>query len=423
MEYKKLTKKNYNLHCIRTDRFKAINVDVFFTKEVLKEDISYSNLLCDILVYTSKKYNTKNKFAIKLEELYSMKCNSNFFVRGNLECINLSTEFLNPKYTDKSMYRESLNFLKEVLLNPNTKDEEFDKTIFDLTKNNLKTRLEALKVNAFLKSELQYRSIMYAGTPSANSILGKIEDYDKISAKKLYTFYKKLFQDYKIDVVVIGNITEEDESIIFDEIDNVFKSVMPKPINELNPFIEHKSSHRVKKVIEEDNFKQSQLYMGYRMKEVSEHELHYVLKVYNVILGKMNNSILFEKLRGENSLCYFINSRANIYNPSVTINSGINKVNFEKSVKLIKECIVDMTNPKKIKPLFNFALKSINTILNDYYDDVYAIIDYYYKLEFENVESIEEEREKLSNVTIEDIVNFGKKLYLTTVYLLEGKSE
>lgn len=423
MEYKKLTRDNFNIHFIRTDRFKAINIDIFFTKKFKKEDISYANLLCNMLVYTSKKYNTKNKYAIKLEELYSMKCGSTFGLRGSSEYINLGIEFINPKYTEKSMYIESLNFLKEVLFNPDIEKDKFNEKIFDINKNNLKTQLDTLKTNPSLFSSLQYRSVMYAGTATAHCVLGKEKDYDKINSKNLYNFYKTLFRDFKIDIVVVGEIETEEEQIIFDAIDNMFKNITPKKLKSFDLYIKYKHNSKVNQVIEKGKFNQSKLYMGYRFKDISEVELKYVLTLYNIILGNINNSVLFESLRTKNYLCYHIGSRKNTYNTSITINSGINKVNFDKAVKLIKQSIKDMTKEEKIKPKLNIALKAMNTILNDYYDDVYSIIDYYYNLEFETLDSIEERREKLMNVKVEDIVNLGNKAYLTTIYMLEGENE
>lgn len=423
MEYKKFTRDSFNIHFVKTDRFKAINVDIFFTKEFKKEDVSYANLLCNMLTYTSKKYNTKNKYAIKLEELYSMKCSSTFGIHGNTEYINLSIEFINPKYTEKSMHIESLSFLKEILFNANIKKDKFDDKIFDINKNTLKTQLDTLKANPRLFSDLKYRSFMYAGTPTANCILGNDKDYNKISSKKLFNFYKTLFKDFKIDIIVVGEVNNDEEEVIFDSIDNMFKNVIPKKLKKPNLYIGYKYNSKVKQIIEKGKFNQSQLYMGYRFKDINEFELKYVLTLYNIILGNIGTSVLFESLRTKNYLCYSIGSRKNIYNTSLTVTSGINKVNFNKAVELIEQSIKDMTDEKKIKSKLNVALKTMNTILNDYYDDVYSIIDYHYNLEFETLDSIEERREKLMNITINDIVNLGKKAYLTTIYMLEGENE
>lgn len=423
MEYKKITRDSFNIHFIKTDRFKAVNIDIFFTKKFKKEDISYANLLCKMLTYTSKKYNTKNKLAIKLEELYSLKYGSIFSVRGNAEHINLGIEFINPKYTEEGMYKESLNFLKEVLFNPHIEKNGFNHKIFDINIENLKTQIDTLKVNPELFSFFKYRSIMYEGTPTAYSLLGTEFDYEKINPKKLYNFYKTLFKDFKIDIIVAGDLEEREENIILEAIEDMFKNIKPKKIKEIDLYIKYKPTSKVKEVIEKGEFNQSQLYMGYRFKDINEFELKYVLVIYNAILSKIDNSVLFESLRINNYLCYSIDSSKNNYNTSITINSGINKVNFNKAVDLIKKSIEDMTDIKNINSKLNVALKTLNTIINDYYDDVYSLIDYYYSNEFEALGSIEERREKLMSITAEDVVTLGTKAYLSTIYMLEGANE
>ena len=79
--------------------------------------------------------------------------------------------------------------------------------------------------------------------------------------------------------------------------------------------------------------------MGYRLNNLDFHEMNHVLRIYNTILGTMNDSILFNIVREGNSLCYTIGSYYSKYNPSLTIYAGINKKNYELTVKLIKECV------------------------------------------------------------------------------------
>jgi predicted Zn-dependent peptidase len=119
MNYKKILKDNYTLHLVDTDRFKMMNVVVFFSKKFDKEDLKYGGLLVKNLVYSSKKYNTKNKIAIVGEELYGAGVSSSFNVIGNTSEIVFSLEFLNPKYTSADYLEKSVDFLYEVLFNPN----------------------------------------------------------------------------------------------------------------------------------------------------------------------------------------------------------------------------------------------------------------------------------------------------------------
>ena len=100
MEYKKIVENNYTLHLINTDRFKSMNIVVFLTKKFDKNDIPFGNLLCKNMVYTSQKYNTKNKMAIIGEELYGASVSASFGISGKTESYVFSLDFLNPKYTD-----------------------------------------------------------------------------------------------------------------------------------------------------------------------------------------------------------------------------------------------------------------------------------------------------------------------------------
>lgn len=167
-------------------------------------------------------------------------------------------------------------------------------------------------------------------------------------------------------------------------------------------------------------FKQSRLLIGYKIKDPTYHELNHVLKVYNTMLGTMNDSLLFNVVREKNSLCYSIGSYFSKYNSALTIYAGINKDNADKSIELIKKCVEMMGDKKVINSLYNYALKTINTYLNNYYDDVTSQINKYYIGEFEITEDIETLREKLNSVTVDEIVELNKKINIQTIYLLKG---
>ena len=71
MKYKKINFGPYNLHMIKTNRFKITTIELIFCNEVKKEEITITNFLASAMCYTTKKYNTKIEFAKKLEELYA----------------------------------------------------------------------------------------------------------------------------------------------------------------------------------------------------------------------------------------------------------------------------------------------------------------------------------------------------------------
>lgn len=418
MEYKKIQNKEYTLHLINSNRFKSINVVLFLTKEFNKDDIAYGGMLSNNLVYTSKKYNTKNKMAIASEELYGANITASFGITGNSETFIFSLEFINPKYTESKYLDESLNLLGEILFNPNVKDNKFEETYFNLIKKDAITRSMSVKDNPGLYASLEYSKIMFKGTPTSYNTIPTIEDLEKVTPETLYQKYTELFnENYKIDIVVHGEI---DDNIIT-SIENKFKHIKGNNDKKISLYINHKYDNKVIEKVDTLPFNQSKLYIGYRLNDLSYHELNHVLRVYNTILGTMNDSLLFNIVREEHSLCYTVGSYYTKYNPSLTVYAGINKVNYEETVKLIKECVNLMSDKKTVERLFNSSLKTINTYLNNYYDDVTSQINEYYRKEFERTESVEELKENIDKVTIDEVINLNKKITLSTIYLLRGE--
>ena len=368
------------------------------------------------MVYSSKKYNTKNKIAIHGEELYGAKVSSSFGLSGKLESFVFSLDFVNPKYTDSKYMKESLDYLKEVVFNPNVENEEFNLEYYNIIKNDIISKINSIKINPNLYAGIEYAKIMYDKTPTSYSSIPTLEELESIDNKKLYKFYKTLFDgSFKIDVCVLGEV---DESIV-NIIEDMFKGIKCNN-KKMSLTINHKYKDEVIEKQESLHFNQSKLYIGYRLIDMSDHELNHVLRIYNTILGTMNDSILFNIVREENSLCYSIGSYVTKYNPSLTIYAGINKDNYEKTIELIKKCVDNMSDEKQVSRLFDSAKKTINTYLNNYYDDVISQINTYYNREFESVEDVETLRDNINKVTIDEVINLNKKIKLSTIYLLKG---
>lgn len=416
MEYKKIIKNNITYHLINTDRFKTITVTLFFTKDFNKNDIVYGNYLTNNLVYSTKKYNTKNKIVEHGEDLYGAKISSSFGINGKCETISFTLDFINPKYTEEKYMDLSLDFLKELLLNPNVNNKEFNKDFFEIIKSDGIASVKNIKDNPNLFASIEYAKIMYKGTPTFYSSIPTLEDIESVTPRKLYDFYESLFDGtYRLDICVLGEVDNE----IIDKIHSMFGHI--KSNNKKYKFkIESKFDLKVNEKIDSLDFNQSKLYIGYKLDPMSFHEFNHVLRVYNTILGTMNDSILFNVVREANSLCYSIGSYVTRYNPSLTIYAGINKKNYDKTIELIKECVESMSDKKVLERLFDSAKKMINTYINNYYDDSISQINHYFNSEFENLEDVEIAREKINEVTIDEIIEINKKIHLNTIYMLKG---
>lgn len=142
--------------------------------------------------------------------------------------------------------------------------------------------------------------------------------------------------------------------------------------------------------------------------------------LYSTILGSMNNSVLFVNVREKNSLCYHIGSTINRFTKTIVIDSGINKENFDETLRLIKESLESMKDESVVDSLIYNAKKTLNIAFNDFYENPFKIVNYYYLREFTNIPSIEDRKKYIDNMTSKNVSDLAKKIDIKEVFLLEG---
>lgn len=417
MQYKKVELRTYNLHMIKTDRFKTVNMQIIFSNKIKKEDITKRNFLSDILTYSCYKYKTKKDISIASQDLYAASVYSTSYRLGNYYNTDINLYFLNEKYTEKGMTEKSIEFLSEIIFNPNVENNKFDSNSFNIIKNNMRIQIESLKEDTRKYSMIKMLENMDKAAPYSYHGFGYVEDLEKINEDNLYEYYKDFISNSSVEIYVIGDID-------FDFIEKIvrekFKFNVYKKQKE-NPTIVHKKFRkRVKTVIENDKINQSKLTIGCKLEGLTDYERNYVLTLYNIILGGGSESLLFQKIREENSLCYYISSSSNKVDNLIIISSGIAKSNFKKVVSLIKGELKNIENGKFDEELIERAKIRYKSILDEMYDYPNQIISSYYASVILGTDFPDVRKEKIMSVTKEDIVKISKKIKMDTIFFLEG---
>ena len=68
MKYKKIDMTSFNLHIIKTKRFKTINFRVCLRDKIKKEEITLRNALTSFLTYSTNTYRTKRDLVLKAQD-------------------------------------------------------------------------------------------------------------------------------------------------------------------------------------------------------------------------------------------------------------------------------------------------------------------------------------------------------------------
>jgi len=417
MEYIKKDLGSYKLHLIKTDKFKSITVKVSFHRVIKKNEITIRNILSDMFMQSSKKYNSKRELTIKAQDLYAAGLRTTNSRLGNYINTDFYLTVLNDKYTEDGNFASSLEFLSEIMFNPDVENGKFNEEKLDIVKSTCRSALNSIKEDASNYSLVRMAEAFGEGEPISYRMMGYLEDLDNITGTSLYEFYLDMIKNDFVDIFVIGDVDIKEAT---DLIKMYFKFDILKKLK--MPFmVDEKKPRRSKLVFNEEiDNTQSKLAIGCRINGLSEYERNYPLTLFNVIFGGCSDSKLFKEVREENSLCYTIYSITNKLDNVLLIRAGIDKENYKKTVSLIEKNLKDMCNGKFDETDILMAKEYYNTALEEIEDSQSKIINNYLMMELINTDDIDVKREKMSKVTKSEIVKVAKKVTIDTIFCLEG---
>lgn len=420
MKYEKISNIAYNLHLIKTDKFKTINVKIMFKRKACEKELVYRNMLINILMEANHKYQSARLLEIESENLYNIRYGAGSSNSGNYACLHFDTCFLNEKYTEEGMNAKSLEFFFNFIFEPNVINQAFNEETFALAKNLLTDDIKSFGDSPARYSRQKLFQSMVPNTPISYNGYGTLEDLEKVTPSNLYEYYQDILKSDLIDIFVIGDINSEQiKSIIKDK----FKIKTIKKTNGSH-FLENKKfKSRFSKIKETKELEQTTLLLGYKLEPLTKYEKMYVSYIYSYILGGSPDSKLFKEVREKNSLCYSVS--ASIYGVSdlMVISSGVNAGDINKAIRLIKEQVKKMSRGEFSDEEIAQAKVTYLASLKGLEDYPGSILNMYISKEYLDYDLLQDRIKSINKITKEDVVNLAKKIHPDTIFVLEGSKK
>ncbi len=398
---------------IETDKFKSVIGSLYFKTPIKKEMMVTRKMIMNLLLHTCKKYPQSKELNKKMMDLYNPSIVANTSREGNYRINRFAFRILDDKYTKDGNMLEAIKLFREIIFNPNVSDNAFDKDEFNLEyqamKSEIESKIERPKNYALEKLDCQ----MGEGTPI--SYVATIEDLNKITSESLYQDYLKMIKESEIELILAGKTDNQDE-IIRTVLDGLKTVKYDKEL-----IISSDIKNEVQEEKETYDGKQSILTVGLKLGDISDYERSYVAPIYSGVLGGGASSRLFSVIREKNSLAYSCFSRYEKDDSVIVVSAGIDGKNYEKALSLIKQIVSQMSEVKEEE--IERVKKEITSSLKESLDYLNSYPNYVYKAKLYNDTSdIYEKIKEVNKVTLKDITNFSKKVFLTDSFLLEGES-
>ena len=413
MKYTNYDMNAYKLHIIKTDKFKTITVGVAFRTKIVKEEITIRNLLKELMINATESYPSERSFIMATENLYDLKILASNYRIGNYAILSFKTRFLNEKYTEEGMNKESIKFLIDMIFNPKL-DIDIDKCKKKIEKSILGLKDNKIKYSLFKLLETTN------DMPYSYNSYGYIDDLNKISIEDIKNYYDDIIKNDIVDVYVVGDVDEVEIKNIIRE---YFKLITFHK-NEVSLITkELESTKKVLEFREKDNVNQTQLAILCNVNNLNDDERKYILPVYAEMLGGSSNSILFDDVREKNSYAYYVNALAKSYDNILMIYSGIESGNENNVLKIINKSLKNISKGNFDIEKFNSSKETIISSIMASLDNPIGIINNYYAKELVNSLDAMERIEKIKKVTKEDIINVSKKVNINRMFILEADNE
>lgn len=421
MKYKTYNCNSFDVHTIKTDKFKTSHVEVIFRDIANKEEMGAYSFLADMLSQSSKTYPRKKDLITRFEELYKIIVYATTLRVGNVLDFHVSLDFINPNYiNDKSYVEEVIKTLFDIIENPNVTNDEFDLKTFNIVKERLKREINSLKENPMKQSIKEAFKAMNTNTPTSYELLGTLESLEKITPSSLYKTYRNLRKNFKVDIFLIGNL-EMDDTVSL--IKKYFKNRYIIE-NQLDLMVDNKEIKKpVVKSITSDNV-QANLVMIFNLKNLTEIEKNITFNVFNYLYGNGGlTSKLYQSIREKNSLCYAISSMYLKYDKLLLVHISLEQANVKKATSLVKKELKNMQAGNFTEEELKDAINNMIISLDMAQDNTVSIINNYVFHVFDNLPMPEERIEMFKNIKKEDVINVAKKVKLNTIFTLGGRNK
>ena len=418
MKYiEKNIKNGIKLHILNTDKFKTNLVAVFLTTSLKRETVTSNALISAVLRRGSNTMKTQEEISKKLEELYGAGFDCGINKTGDNQVLKFYMETVNDEYVpqmSENMLKTSVESLLDIVFNPLIENNGFKKEYVEQEKKNMKQRIEG-RIDDKARYALD-RCIeeMYKDKAFGLYRFGYVEDLNNINEMYLYNCYKRLIDTCKIDIFVSGNIDDEIEKIIAE-------NVYIKKLKERQPIynvVNEKTNQKQNEIVENMNVTQGKLVIGLEVNSKDEDEKYSAL-VYNTILGGSANSKIFQNVREKANLAYAAGSSYFRYKDNIFVTCGIEISNYKKTIDLVKKQIEDMKNNDFSDEELENAKKSIVAMIYTIDDEQDTGITYYFGQELSNNKNtIEDYINKIQGTKREDVLNIANKIEINTIYFL-----
>jgi len=409
-------KRGINLYTVKDKKFKAFRACVLIHRPLRREEVTLNALTAAVVRMQSENFPDAQKISEELENLYGGQMIARASKYGERQILKIGVQSVcDDALPEKGNFDRAMKLLRDIAFFAGD-GNGFSDNVVDIEKKNIADEILAQKNDKRTYSVLRLQEEMCKDEPYGINPMGYIDELEKISSETLYSHYKKIIAESRIDIIFSGNFNEDEALVAAKSFAEELSERDGVKIGEI-----YKAPRsQVKEITDKMDVTQGKLCMGFRCKEGLSREMYPAAVVYNSMFGGSAVSKLFNNVREKLSLCYYVSSNIDRLKEIMMVRSGVEFDKFKTAYDEIMAQQQMMADGDFTEEEIENAKKQLVGAYESNLDSIAAMAEYYtMQLLLGTDMEIREMTEKINAVTREEIIEIAKGMQLDTVYYLD----
>ena len=407
------------LNLVQTDRFKTGCFSFNLLRPLTMEAAAPNALLPSVLLRGSREYPDMQQIYQRLDTLDGGSCGSLVRKKGEVQSVGLYADFLEDRYAEEEpVFAQMMSFIRGLLFEPCEGTDGFVEDYVAGEALNLSNTIDS-RINekrAYAVSRLLKH--MCAGETYAVPRLGEKETLETVTGRTLFDRWQDLLKTSPVELFYLGQQPKEAVLAVMDQL----VECLPERQDAAMPTTSMVMPQRPVQYVEEAmDVTQGKLTIGLRTPITVLDSRYPAMMLLNTVYGAGMTSKLFEKIREEQSLCYYANSSMDKFKGVMVVGSGIEFANYEVArdgilhqLDLCKQGEITENELESARKYLLSALRTGN-------DSPGRLDDFAIGQSIAGLTgTMEDLAAQLRTVTKEQVVEAANTLTLDTVYFLKG---
>ncbi len=402
------------VHFIKTDKFKRIHLSIRFFALLDEKTVTKRYLTMALMRAKNQQFATRKALSRHLESLYDANFSAQATKLGRYHLLQFSMTFVNPKLIKETDYKDQILDVFASLI----KDVSFDEATLALEKQFLKDYFKAEYSNKNRYAAKRYYAHLYDNHPYNIHPFGLEKKIDAVTIKDIETTHQALMTSNPTLISLSGDFDIDAYQTALEKRFAFNISALPKDF-----FIDH--AFLQKPAIKETlDVTQDRLFMTFNTHIKYGDQAYYGLLVMNALFGESSESMLFDVIREQHALAYYVHASYAPFSGLITVNCGVKSSNVEKTKTLILDTLAAIAQNKFSDEAYIMAKNSLIIQLKQSYDRLKLLPSKGLQhVLFDMPLDKDVLLAKLSEVTKEDVVEAAQQCQWIFTYVLGGKSD